>query len=441
MLTYNGSAGIPFEWANLTSSQQTALTAGDASSNANRLNYLRGSRGNEVNNSGVGLYRARDGILGDIVDSSPTWVGPPSSPYVATWRDRLYPGDAASENSGSQSYLQFIAAQQTRLNVVYAGANDGFLHGVRTGSFDAGGNFVNNSTTPNDGKEVLAYMPGAVLQTIHNSTDSSVDFSSTQYGHTYHVDGSPGTGDIFYAGTWHTWLVGGLGPGGAAIYALDVTNPSASNFTEANAASLVIGEWTPATIGAAGANLGNTFGTPQIRRLHDGNWAVIFGNGIGSSSGDAGIFVMTVDHTTGNKSFRYLSTGTAGNNNGITFTAPADLDGDHVTDYVYAGDLLGNVWRFDLTSKLPATWVAGTPALVFKTPAGQPITSKLIVASAPEASGAQRLMIAFGTGQKTPLTNSAPVGYASGAQTLYGVWDWNLSTWNSTSAAQYLSLA
>src|SRR5262249_34638693 len=153
------------------------------------------------------------------------------------------------------------------------------------------------------------------------------------------------------AGAWHTWLVGGLGAGGAAIYALDITDPS--QFSESNAASLVIGEWTSSNISCSsscGNNLGLTYGTPQIRRLHDGNWGVIFGNGLKSASGDAGIFVMVINQSNGSQSFYYLSTGTAGTGNGIAYATPADFDGDHITDYVYAGDLKGNVWRFDLTS-------------------------------------------------------------------------------------------
>ena len=345
-----GTAGEPFEFGNLTTAQIGVLDAGDGSNTANRLNYLRGVRTNEINTSGVGLYRARDGVLGDIVDSSPVWVGPPSSPFALTWKDRFDSADVMPENSG-QSYTAFAASQQSRLNVVYVGANDGFLHGFRTGSEDASGNLVANSTTPNDGLEVLAYMPGAVLNQIHNSTNAALDYSAAQYGHAFYVDATPGTGDLYYSGQWHTWLVGGLGAGGSAIYALDVTNPTTANFTESQAANLVQGEWSSATItcvnvASCGNNLGNTYGTPIIRRLHNGTWAAIFGNGYGSTSGDAGIYVMTVSQTSGAKTFYYLSTGTAGGN-GIAYVTSADLDGDRITDYVYAGDLKGLALRSD----------------------------------------------------------------------------------------------
>jgi type IV pilus assembly protein PilY1 len=472
MLTWDtaNNVGIPFEWANLNAAQQAALTAGDATPNNNRLNYLRGDRTNEINSVGVGLFRQRDSILGDIVDSSPTWVGPPSSSYTAAWRDRLYPTTVMPENSGSQSYVQFVGAEQTRLNVVYAGSNDGFLHGFRAGGFDSNGNFTTTST-PNDGQEVLSYMPGStlvsaaasgatggctndsttgtVVQQIHGASpainpnaacvEPTLDYTNSQYGHNFFVDATPGTGDLYFAGQWHTWLVGGLGAGGAAIYALDVTNPS--NFTETNASNIVAGEWnagsiTCTNVPSCGNNLGNTFGTPLIKRLHNGNWGVIFGNGFGSQTGDAGIYVMSIDINTGATTFYYLSTKTAGGN-GIAYVAAADLDGDHITDYVYAGDLNGNVWRFDLTSNVATNWAAGSSPL-FTTQSGQPITTQVLVISAIVAGG-PHLLIEFGTGQLTQLTNLGPEQYASAGQSLYGVWDWNMSAWNALAPSQAYS--
>jgi type IV pilus assembly protein PilY1 len=478
MLTWDTAAntGIPFEWASLNNAQQAALTFGDASPSSARLSYLRGDRSNEINTVGVGLYRARDAVLGDIIDSSPTWVGPPSSPYTSTWIDHLYPATAMPENSGSQSYLQFSAAEQTRLNVVYTGSNDGFLHGFEAGSFDANGNFVANGTTPNDGKEVLAYMPGSMLasaalpsaaggclvdtttatvvQNIHGVTPAVgatpecvgplLDYSNSQYGHNFFVDGTPGSGDLFYEGQWHTWLVGGLGVGGAAIFALDVTNPS--NFTESGASSLVIGEWNAGSIACSnvsncGTNLGNTFGTPLIRRLHDGNWAIIFGNGFGSTSGDAGVYIITINSSTGAQTTYYLSTNTPGTANGIAYVTAADLDGDHITDYLYAGDLLGHVWRFDLTSHLESNWAAATAPL-FTTQSGQPITTAVLAISSTVAGGAApQVLIEFGTGERTQLTNLAPEQYIGGVQSIYGVWDWNMSEWDTLEpGASYASL-
>src|ERR1700690_1314639 len=202
------------------------------------------------------------------------------------------------------------------------------------------GGCTNNSTTQ------------TIVQQIHGTTpavganaacvESTLDYSNTQYGHNFFVDATPGNFDLFFGGQWHTWLVGGLGNGGAAIYALDVTDPSPSFFNEGNAANIVIGEWNAATINCSivancGNNLGNTFGTPQVRRLHDGNWAIIFGNGFGSASGDAGIYVLTIDINSGAQTFYYLSTNTAGTGNRIPHGMPGDLVGVHITDVSYEG--------------------------------------------------------------------------------------------------------
>ncbi|HTV78969.1 MAG TPA: PilC/PilY family type IV pilus protein, partial [Steroidobacteraceae bacterium] len=477
ILTYNGG-GQPFEWADLSTAQQTALDTGDATSTQYRFNYLRGDRTNEITSNGTCgggssvCFRARTSILADIIDSSPTWVGPPQLNYTATWQDKLFPSATMAENSGT-TYSQFITNEETRPNVVYVGSNDGMMHGFRTGSNDSSGNFT-TATTPNDGQEVLAYVPGSLLlspstggacaslsttgsavQNIHGVTSAfntqpacvtpALDFSNTQYGHNYFVDATPGTGDLYYGGSWHTWLVSGLGAGGAAIFALDVTNPTATNFTESNASSLVVGEWTNSTISCVGnttcgSNLGNTFGTPIIRRLHDGRWAVIFGNGFGSASGDAGIFVMTVD-SSGNKLFYYLSTGNTGsaNNNGIAYVSSADLDGDHITDYLYAGDLRGNLWRFDLTSSTESSW-AVTPGPMFTAAGGQPITTSVTVSAGATPAGGNTLMITFGTGQRNQFTNAAAVSYPSTTQSIYGIWDWNMNSWNSKSTTQYATL-
>src|SRR6202042_1800273 len=113
---------------------------------------------------------------------------------VPTWIDQLYPLVSQPENAtGAQTYLQYMtpksttssppnpSGEQQRANIVYAGANDGFLHGFRAGALDINGNLV--TSTANDGEEVFAYMPGAVLNNIHpvdvnGIVVSQLDFSN-----------------------------------------------------------------------------------------------------------------------------------------------------------------------------------------------------------------------------------------------------------------------
>lgn len=486
-----GQKGIPLEWpasassSGITAAMENTIDAGDTTPlNGNRLNYLRGDRTNEIGGTATGdlnLFRNRLSVLGDIIDSSPTWVGPPQTyNNMNSWVDSLYgPGSGsktpvvAPENSG-QTYSAFQAlytASATgtpatgRVNVVYVGANDGFLHGFRAGSLDPFGNLA--TTTPNDGQELLAYMPGTVFNAIHNTSQTELDYPNPQYSHAWYVDGTPGTGDLFYAGIWHTWLVGGLGAGGAAIYALDVTNPG-TTFLESNASTLVVGEWTPSNITcvgttannqttACGPYMGNTYGTPLIRRFHNGSWGVIFGNGYSSANGTAGIFIMLVNPNSGAKTFYYLPTKSSATGNGIGPTTSADFDLDHVVDYIYAGDLLGNVWRFDVTSYDPTQWAVSSSSPLFTTPTGQPITTAVSVSTLKTIdyniltgkvldTTPQRVIINFGTGQQTAQTLTSSTLYATSTQALYGVWDWDMgvastattpgSGWNGLSPGQ-----
>ncbi|MDD5297929.1 MAG: PilC/PilY family type IV pilus protein [Rhodocyclaceae bacterium] len=438
LLTWNGSIGIPLQWARLTSAQQSVLNSTDTSGNL-RLNWLRGDRSNEQTATPAGPLRTRAGVLGDIIDSAPTWIGPPAMGYAPTFVDSLY-------GTGSEtSYSSFRTSQATRLNVVYVGSNDGMLHGFRTGANNSDGTY---NGTNNDGYEVIGFMPAGVL-----ASTNVVGLTGPTYAHNYFVDAQPGFGDLFYNNAWHTWLVGGLGAGGAEIYALDVTDPTGASrstlaFSEGNATSLVIGDWTPSTLTTCvnatsncGDNLGNTTGTPLIRRLHNGQWAIIFGNGLGSTNGHAGVFIGLVSPSSGAVSFQWLDTGVGSSTtpNGIAYIASADLDGDHVTDYLYGGDLLGNVWRFDLTSSNPSDWgvsnfgkTSPTPLFVATNAGGtvQPITTRIAV-TATMTGGAKRVILGFGTGRAIPFTATTPVNYASGTQTVYGIWDWDMSAWSS----------
>ncbi len=414
------------------------------------------------------------------------------------------------ENSG-QSYTTFQSNYASRINVVYAGANDGFLHGFRTGFFDTNGQL--DGTTPtspygatdNDGQEVLAFMPEYVANRINTGSafqsvtgtfiqDPAQDYSSPLYAHKFSVDGTPGDGDLFYDGQWHSWLVGGLGAGGSAIYALDVTNP---------------GIGTPADDHDARRHDGHHLHTnkrPQLghrrmvelARLHDlghgplsprrsaaptrtssvPTWApaarawarptaprrsaafttqrsTVAAPPPGARSSatvSAAITAMPAFSSCWpapracRPTFYYLSTGygsRTGTPNGIEEVAPADLDGDHIIDYVYAGDILGNVWRFDLTSQNPSNWtvtkVGGVPTPVYSAPSGSPITTRVVVAAI-ASTPAPRILIEFGTGLQQQFTNGTPAAYSSTQQYLIGVWDWNMSAWNAISNIHYDAL-
>jgi type IV pilus assembly protein PilY1 len=240
--------------------------------------------------------------------------------------------------------------------------------------------------------------------------------------------------------------VSGVGSGGAEIFALDVTDPS--QFSEGNASTLVLGDWSNTAL----PHLGNTVGTPLITRMHNGQWAIIFGNGLGSGT-SAGIYIGLVNSSTGKITFQFLDTGVGSSTsaNGIAYVSSVDLDGDHIADYLYAGDLQGNVWRFDVTSATASSWKVSTfgsksgtatPLYVAKNASGtvQPITTAVTV-DAIQSGSNNLVMVLFGTGQLTPFTTTSANVYATGTQTFYGIWDWDMAGWNKLSTVDYAALA
>ncbi len=140
-----------------------------------------------------GKLRIRSGIMGDIVNSQPLYVGAPNG--------RLY---TTANFTGASAYAAFAAQQANRVPVVYVGANDGMLH-----AFDA-----------NTGKEIFAFVPRAAMPKLLEYTDQN-------YGHQYYVDGELTAADIYDTKLgWRSVLVGTLGRGGKGLFALDVTDPS-----------------------------------------------------------------------------------------------------------------------------------------------------------------------------------------------------------------------
>lgn len=437
IITWNDKTGqgAAFEWNSLSSTQKSDL------SGQTTLNYLRGDRtGEELNG---GKLRTRSSVLGDIVRSSPTFVGAPNSDYPDTWNNLLYPSESNPEDAnGATAYSAFEANEADRENIVYVGANDGMLHAFRAGT--------TTDTSTNDGQEVFAYVPNAVMSDLKLYTEPT-------YTHHYYANESPGVGDLFYGGGWHTWLVSGEGAGGNSIFALDITNPTSTNFSESNASNVVIGEWGPGNISCVnvsncGNDLGETFGVPVITRFNDNEWGFVFGNGYNSASGVASIFIGLVSPKTGAVTFYELQTGYGADNDpsgqhrpdGIAYVTPVDLNDDHTVDYIYAGDYFGNVWRFNVTSDSPSDWTAsyngsaGQPLFTaangspgFGDGTAQPITTKLVVVAVPSQSGLPRVMVEFGTGTDVTTTDQAPNTTAGGVQSLYGVWDWDFSGWNS----------
>lgn len=382
--TWNGASGTDFVWANLTASQQTALGS------AAILDYLRGDASNEKKHGGS--YRNRNAPLGDIVNSDPVFVGVQNYGY-----DSL----TGVEGEGA-TYKGFLATKAARPKMLYVGANDGMLHGFDTST----------------GVERLAYVPNAVFPNL-------ASLASPGYTHKYYVDGSPWAGDAYFktpaeaAAKWRSVLVGGTGAGGKAIFALDVSNPA--SFSTAD----VLWEYTH-------SELGYTIGQPMIARLNDGRWAAVFGNGYASTGGTAKLFIVYLDADASNgwqvdTDYRVLNTSTStSTGNGLSSPTLYDQNGDRIVDYVYAGDLQGNVWKFDLSSANPNLWKvahkSGSTNIPFFTARNasnqaQSITGAIEIGPAPP--GKVGVMLYFGTGRYFAVGDNT----STQVQSFYALWD------------------
>ncbi len=383
------NAASAFEWATLHPTQQAMLNIDPATGLDDGLGEQRllALRGGNINNPNI---RMRTNVLGDLVNSDPEFVGAPRFFF------------------GFGGYQSFFEANISRKQTVYVGGNDGILH-----AFDA-----------ISGVELFGYIPGKVFPRLNQLTNPD-------YVHEFYVDGSPVYGDVQLgsgAGGWRSILAAGLRGGGQGLYALDITNPNAFS------SSKVLFEFTD----AHDADLGFTYATPQIVRMNNDQWAIVIGNGYNntvadgsaSTTGTAALYIIFIQGASNggisSSDFIKIPVGTADVNspNGLGSVGVADIDGDARVDYLYAGDLRGDLWRFDVTSSNPSSWVGNGGEVLFSStgPAGvgQPITAAPVAIGHPLGIG-QGALILFGSGKFIETGDVDPATQVT--QTFYAVWD------------------
>ena len=270
-----------------------------------RLAFVRGDRTEEGK-----AFRERTSVLGDFLGSSPVLVS--GARYLEGFANKI-------EGPDHTKYTAFVNARKKRRAQIYIGGNDGMLH-----AFDA-----------STGVEKFAFIPTAVFANINRLTDPK--YSET---HRFYVDGTPEVADIYDGQNWRTILVGTLRAGGKGIFALDITDPDDIKLLwELDQNSAVFKDKVKP---------GYSFSKPTIARLHNGRWSVVTGNGYenGDDSGKAALYI--IDAVTGALTKDLSVQSAKATHNGLSTPKLVDYDGDGVADYAYAGDLHGNLWRFDL---------------------------------------------------------------------------------------------
>lgn len=394
--------GAPFEWSFLKADDPIAMHLNRKPYDAThpkdglgemRVEYLRGDRTKEINGP-QGMFRARDSLMGDIVNSTPLLVGGPSSSLLGAKYDK---------------------SMRDRKPVVYVGANDGMLH-----AFDAG-----------DGAELFAYVPRSIYQRLGA-------YTSPDYIHRPFVDGSPAASE-FQSGTaenpgpWKTALVSGLGGGARGVFALDISNPA--TFSAGN----VMWEFSEAD----DADMGFVMQAPRILKFRTGaamgskaavyRWFAVVPSGFNNENDRkaAALFLLALDKPVGESWLAGL------NYYKISLPAPATPAmtnalgpvGDYAAPdgsvrYLYAGDTQGNMWKFNFSQgadqwQAKALALAGNPLMVAMDDHGkrQPITIAPEVGVGPDGGA----ILLFGTGKFVEVDDLS----SRDSQSLYGVYDNN----------------
>ena len=349
VITNQDGIGISFTWSLLSDPKMDILKGGsDAAYGQKVLRWLRG----ETTYAAEFRPRPASSIMGPIVNSNPV---------VQTRPDGRYFGDFFS------GYAEFVENWASRRLVLWAGAGDGMLH-----AFDA-------SNTNLGGKPILSYIPDPVFSRLPDwASPNGAKVQSF-------VDGSPFVGDIKVGNTWYTYLFSSLGRGGKAIFALDVTQAgiattdkkgtvdtaddvttvTGSQLDEAHASAIFKWQLTS----EQDSDLGYIVSEPtssritnqpgQIAMMNNGRFAALFGNGVDSATGKAALFIVFADglDTVSNGGKYKKLVVPIGESNGLSTPTWVDINNDRVADYIYAGDIKGNLWRFDVRSASPSEWV------------------------------------------------------------------------------------
>lgn len=389
-----------------------------------RIKYIRGDKSNE--GDGATNFRRRTSVLGDFLGSQPVIVS--GARYLEGFANRLEQTDTVANNT----YSAFMESIKDRKERLYIGGNDGMLHAFETQL----------------GAETFAFIPTTVFPKLKELTYK-------KYSHQYYVDGTPVVADVYDGAKWRTILVGTLRAGGKGLFALDITDPDAvellwefdENSVEAN---------------KLGVQPGYSFPQPTVARLHNGEWAVVTGNGYeggGTSTGKAALYVINAVTGEMIKSLEVESA--LKKPNGLSTPRLADYDADGIADYAYAGDLHGNLWRFDLLgnsanenreptdgpiyggkadgdSKFEVSY-GGQPMFTAISTAGskrQPITSAPSLVRHPTRKG---YLVMFGTGKYFEKGDKS--GVDDFAQSLYGIWDQNTKAEATSTAGANIPLS
>jgi len=241
------------------------------------------------------------------------------------------------------SVVTYAGTATSPVDVVYIATNDGYLHAVNA----------------SDGVEKWAFIPQELLSRLKPLL---LDPNATT--RTYGLDGDirilkldfNGDGDVDSADGDRVWLYVGMRRGGRYYYALDVTAPDSPQLMWKDGPTEL-------------PNVGETWSTPTIARVNVAGTSqnnqkivLVFGGGYdgvqennAQVSDTMGNNIFMVDAKTGARLWSAGVSGQTLNVPWMTNSIPGrvsviDINGDGYADRMYAADLGGRIFRFDIFS-------------------------------------------------------------------------------------------
>jgi type IV pilus assembly protein PilY1 len=406
---------------------------------------------------------ARPFVFGDVFHSSPVVVGPP-------------PGGLRFENGfgpvdDPNSFMNKFAHRE---RILFVGANDGFLHGFRAGTFVDPSPTVQGDEyyTPGTGHEIFGYVPGFLLPKLKLLPRDNI-------AKQYFVDGEPTAADAWIdynndnvkdPTDWTTVLLTPMREGGAGILALDVTDPTASSGNHGPYPRLMWEFTNP--------SLGQTWSRPIVTRVrvkgaagtgdHCGGgygdcieqWVAIFAAGYTNQANPnmggyisnpsdpnyavgKGIFIVRLKDGSVLAQLKPTASGVLSNMKYAMAAEPSvlDLDDDGFADVIYEGDLGGQMWKWDISAMgvltggvVPTSvWPAG---ILFQAPvatvaSGVPHYHSIFQgagAAIMKVKGQEVLTLSFGSGERADLGYTG-VADPSDPNAIEGKYDDNNRFW------------
>lgn len=365
-----GASGsvVSLSYANLSPTQQAALNGSVVPpvTGANLIDWVKGAN--------VAGLRSRTVLLGDVINSS---------------LERLSPDEKlASSLENDTSYESYLSRKsQGMTSSLLVNANDGLFHVI-----DA-----------DTGRHRYGYLPSSLMSSLNIVADP--DYAS-EGNHKFMADGLITVADGEINSVWSTVAVSGMGAGGKSVFAVKLFDDD--NDIQA------LWEISPPSVNTPANDwndLGYSYSKPVVARTQGNRWVAIFGNGYGSYQGKAALYV--VDLEDGQLVQKIVvdenNTGTpteiaAGN--GLS-SPQIVVDAQNRITAVYAGDLRGNLWEFDLSTS--------TGSKLFAAGVDHPITAQPLVVEHPEGG----YLVLFGTGK----LNEASDKLDKTEQAFYAIWD------------------